>query len=263
MTIKTHYETLTVHQEPGVTWLTINRPKVLNALNPRVLGELTEAIDATVKAAGSRVLVLSGAGDKAFIAGADIAAMQSMTPGEALHFARIGQNLTAALEAAPFITIAKVQGFALGGGCEVAMACDIIIAAEQARFGQPEVDLGLIPGFGGTQRLVKRVGMAVAMDMLCAGRKLTGLEALQLGLASQVAPLENLDTAVQNTVKKILKAAPGALAETKRLAKQSLEMPLGSGLASEATAFAACFAGAEAKEGTSAFLEKRPASFSL
>ncbi len=255
------YETILVSREGNVATVTINRPSVLNALSEVVLKELTHYLNDHEATRDLRALILTGSGDRSFIAGADIAGMQKLTPVQALRFARLGQDLTTALENQPFITIARVNGFALGGGCEVAMACDIVVASETALFGQPETDLGLIPGFGGTQRLAKRVGLPLAMEMLVAGRKLSGSEAFQLGLASSVVPLADLDAAVAKIIKGILKGAPHAIAETKRLARASLEHPLASGLSAEATAFATCFAGEESKEGIQAFLEKRKANF--
>lgn len=255
------YETLLCTREGGVATVTINRPKVLNALNETVLRELHSVLADRSFTRGLRALVLTGAGEKAFVAGADIGAMQSMDAAAALRFGRLGQELSLALENAPYLTIARVQGFALGGGCELALSCDIVIAAETALFGQPEVDLGLIPGFGGTQRLAKRVGLALALEILCAGRKLNGKEAQQCGLVSNVKPSEELDPYLASLLKNIEKAAPQAVAETKRLARASLEQPLQHGLAAEATAFATCFAGAEAREGMTAFLEKRRAQF--
>ncbi|MBC7662128.1 MAG: enoyl-CoA hydratase/isomerase family protein [Chitinophagaceae bacterium] len=255
------YETLLITREANVATLTINRPAVLNALSAQVFQEMMHFLDDKTATQGLRALIITGAGEKAFIAGADIAAMQSLTPVQALKFARLGQDFTVKLEEQPFISIARVQGYALGGGCEVAMACDFVVASETALFGQPEVDLGLIPGFGGTQRLARRVGLPMAMEMLCAGRKLNGKEAVQHGLASTVVPAAELDAAIAKIIKNILKAAPHAIAETKRLARASLEQPLSSGLSAEATAFATCFAGEESREGIQAFLEKRKAQF--
>jgi enoyl-CoA hydratase len=256
------YETLLVQKNASVLSVTINRPQVLNALNELVLKELTAVLDDRALTQDLRALVLTGAGDKAFIAGADIAAMSRLTPVGALKFARLGQDLTRKLEDSPFLTIAKVHGYALGGGCELAMACDIVLAAETALFGQPEVDLGLIPGFGGTQRLAKRVGLPLAMEILCAGRKLNGREAQAHGLVSTVAPAVELDAALEKLLKNVNRAAPHAIAETKRLARASLEQSLALGLSSEASSFATCFAGEEASEGMKAFLEKRKANFS-
>ncbi len=259
---QSNLETLLWSREGDIATLTINRPKVLNALNVQVLREIISVLDNCELTRGLRALVITGAGDKAFVAGADIAAMRELNTQEALQFARLGQDMSRRLEAAPFLTIARVQGFALGGGCELAMACDIIIASEKALFGQPEVDLGLIPGFGGTQRLARRVGLPLALEILCAGRKLNGREAYQLGLISNVAAAEELVAVLAQVLKYLSRAAPLAVAETKRLARASLEMPLEHGLAAEASAFASTFTGPEAKEGLSAFLEKRKAIFS-
>lgn len=255
-------ETLLVEKKTSHWDVTINRPKVLNALNQQVIEELTAVVADAAKDAGVRALVLRGAGDKAFVAGADIAAMREMNAQDALKFARKGQALTTALESAPFVTIAVVHGFALGGGCELAMACDVVLATTAARFGQPEVDLGLIAGFGGTQRLVKRVGPAVAMDILCCGRKISGEEAVRFGLAAQVVAPGEETAALEKMLAGVNKAGPHALRETKRLVREAMDMPLAVGLSSEAASFAACFAGDEAKEGLGAFLEKRKAGFS-
>ena len=211
----------------------------------------------------TRVIVFAGAGEKAFVAGADIGGMGDMNPESALAYAQKGQMLSKALETLPQITIAKVKGFALGGGCELAMACDIIIAGKSAKFGQPEVNLGIIPGFGGTQRLAKRVGLPVALDMICTGRgrMLSGDEAYSLGLVSRVVEDDKLDLEVESAIKAILKAGPRAVSEAKRLTRESYQMTLESGLNSEASAFGNCFARPEASEGIRAFLEKRPAKF--
>lgn len=259
------YETILAKTEGPLAAVTINRPDVLNALNLQVLQELTHAFTMIYTSTEVRAVVLSGAGEKAFVAGADISAMSKMGTKEAIHFSRAGQMLTTTIEALPQIVIAKVQGFALGGGCEMAMACDIIVAAKRAKFGQPEVGLGLIAGFGGTQRLVRRIGLPLALDVLTAGRTLTGEEAAQAGLVSRVCEREQLDEEVNLVVRGILKAAPGAIAETKRLVRQASHMSLEAGLAAEATTFGGCFAqdNDEGREGTGAFLEKRKAKFSL
>jgi enoyl-CoA hydratase len=257
------FETLEVKASEKVWYVTINRPTVLNALNRQVVEELTQVVTAANDAAGLRAVVLQGAGDKAFVAGADIAAMTDFSSAEALEFAQRGQKLTAMMEASDKVFIAKVRGFALGGGCELAMACDIVIAGESARFGQPEVNLGLIAGFGGTQRLVQRVGPALALDMLLTGRgrTLTGTEAFQVGLASRVVLDTELDQTVNGLVDSLNKTGPRAVAVTKRLVRAARETSLQAGLASESQAFALCFATPEAKEGTSAFLGKRSATF--
>lgn len=256
-----NYETIKVSKNGSVTKITIDRPKALNALNPQVIDELQRAIDQLDHS--TRIVHICGAGEKAFVAGADISVMVDMNSEKALEFARKGQALTRTIERLPQIVIASVQGFALGGGCELAMACDLIIASKSAKFGQPEVNLGLIPGFGGTQRLIKRVGLPVAMDMLLAGRgrTLSAEEAFALGLVSRVVADDQLETETSQVITAILKCAPQAVAETKQLARAALEMSLDAGLNSEALGFANCFGRGEAKEGMSAFIEKRSPNF--
>jgi enoyl-CoA hydratase len=260
------YKTLIVEHDGPVCRVTINRPEQLNALSPLVFEELQEVLfGGTLEVQSTRVLVLQGSGQKAFVAGADISAMQNLSPDEARAFARHGQLLTKGLETLNIVTVAKVQGYALGGGCELAMACDLIIAGRSAKFGQPEVNLGLIPGFGGTQRLVRRVGMHVALDMLLCGRgrSLSGTEAHQLGLVSRVVDDDKLDAEVQKVIASLLAAGPQAIADCKRLVRDSYNMNLDAGLSAEATNFAHCFAGEEAQEGMTAFLEKRAPEFTL
>lgn len=259
------FETLEAKLDGPVCRIKINRPKQLNALNSQVFAELEQVLFEMVDPVTTRVLVLEGSGDRAFAAGADIAALQEMTPAEAREFSRHGQMVTKALESLPQVTVAKVRGYALGGGLELAMACDIIVAGQSARLGQPEVNLGIIPGFGGTQRLVRRVGIPVAMDLLLSGRarSLTGAEAFQLGLVSRVVEDDRLDAELDKVVRGILGAGPRAVAEVKRLAREAYMMNLDAGLNAEANTFAACFAESEAQEGIAAFLEKRNPSFSI
>jgi enoyl-CoA hydratase len=260
----TSYETIEVKLDGPVCRLKINRPAALNALNTHVLEEMEDVIFTMLDPDAIRVLVIEGAGDRAFVAGADIASMREMTPAQAREFSRQGQMLTKALEHLTQATIAKVQGFALGGGCELAMACDLVIAGKSAKFGQPEVNLGIIPGFGGTQRLVRRVGMHVALDMLLCGRarSLSGTEAHQLGLVSRVVDDDKLEEEVGKAIRGILGAGPRAVAETKRLARDAYGMGLDAGLNAEANAFATCFGEDEAQEGIGAFLDKRTPSYS-
>ena len=257
------YRHLLVNFEGPLCHVTINRPEVLNALNTEVIEELRTVVTEATLRDSIRCLILAGAGEKAFVAGADIGAMSSMDPAAAVAFSRHGQALTLALEAAPFVTVAKVQGFALGGGCELAMATDIIVASKKAKFAQPEVSLGLIPGFGGTQRLVRRVGFTVALDMLLCGRNLSGEDAFALGLVARVTEPERLDQEVNLLVKALLKNGPQAVRETKRLARNAANMSLAAGLEAEANAFGAGFARHEAREGLKAFLEKRRPEYSL
>ena len=260
-------KTLIIRSEGTVCRIIINRPKALNALNSDVLRDLEAVLLSETMAAleQCRVVVLEGSGDRAFVAGADIVAMQQFAPSEARDFARLGQRVTRLLETMPQATVAKVQGFALGGGCELAMACDIVVAAKSAKFGQPEVNLGLIPGFGGTQRLVRRIGMHAAMDLLLSGRArtLTGSEAHTLGLASRVVEDDKLEEEVQKVIRGIRGAAPHAVAETKRLAREAYHMSLDAGLAAEAAVFATLFDGAEAQEGMQAFIDKTNPAWSV
>jgi enoyl-CoA hydratase len=243
--------------------VTINRPDALNALNIEVLEEIEEALLEDFDADEHRAIIFEGAGEKAFVAGADIAGMKSMTPEDAIEFAQLGQSVGNIIGTLPCVTIAKVRGFALGGGCELAMACDLIVAGKSARFGQPEVNLGLVAGFGGTQRLVKRVGLHLAMDMLLTGRgrTLTGEEAFQVGLASRVVDDDKLDAEIDKIVDALVKTGPMAVAETKRLVRDAQHMSLDAGLGAEAAAFALCFARGESKEGIDAFLAKRSPKF--
>ena len=259
------FQSLIVNCDGPVCRITINRPAQLNALNLDVLTELETALFRTMDPATTRVVVIEGAGGKAFVAGADIAAMEGLSTTEARDFSRQGQLVTKALESLPQVTIAKVQGFALGGGCELAMACDLVIAGKSAKFGQPEVNLGLVPGFGGTQRLVRRVGLHVGLDMLLTGRArtLSGSEAHQLGLASRVVEDDALEAEVQKVIRGVLGAGPKAVAEAKRLAREAYGMSLDAGLAAEASTFATCFGDEEASEGIAAFLAKRNPEFAV
>lgn len=257
------YTTLKVESKGHRLHIAINRPDALNALNSSVLEELEEALLEDFDATIHRAIVIEGAGEKAFVAGADIAEMQSMSADDAYQFSQLGQSIGNIIATLPAVVIAKVRGFALGGGCELAMACDLVIAAKSSKFGQPEVNLGLIAGFGGTQRLVKRVGPHVALDMLLTGRGrvLTGDEAFQLGLVSRVVDDEKLDAEVEKIVEALKKTGPQAVADTKRLVRDAQHMSLDAGLSSEAAAFALCFSRDESREGIKAFLEKRTPKF--
>ncbi len=226
-----------VRKDEAFTRVTIQRPDRLNALDADVLEALTAAVTEAGRD-GTRAMVISGAGEKAFVAGADIKAMEQLTPREALAFSRTGHRLVLALDQAPFVSIARVQGYALGGGCELAMACDLIVASEKAVFGQPEVGLGLIPGFGGTQMLAARVGLSVAMDLLVTGRRLSARDAAGLGLVSRVVADDRLDEEVEEAIKGVLEGDAAAIREAKRLLRQSLHMPFEQGLSSEAASFA-------------------------
>jgi enoyl-CoA hydratase len=210
-----------------------------------------------------RAVLLTGAGEKAFVAGADIAAMSKLGPAEAAGFAALGHRVMNALESLPVVTIAAVNGFALGGGCELAMACDLIYASEKARFGQPEVNLGLIPGFGGTQRLSRRVGLMRAKEMIFSGEVYDAATARAAGLCLEVLAPEKLLEHARAKARLIASRGPAAVALCKKVMQHGADHPLPQALDGERLAFASLFAGDEAREGMAAFLEKRPARFKV
>ncbi len=244
-----------------IATITINRPDKLNALDASVLSGLHDAIGQLRAWEDVRCAILTGAGQKAFVAGADIASMQSMSMDGARAFAQRGHEVGAALESLPIPVIAAVQGFALGGGCELALACDFIHASEKARFGQPEVKLGVIPGFGGTQRLARRVGIARARELVYSGQMIPAAEALRIGLVNAVHPPDALMENVRALAKTIATMGPFAVAEAKRVLREGEEMPLPEANAVEVEGFARCFSTEDQKEGMAAFLGKRAADF--
>ncbi|PCC67372.1 short chain enoyl-CoA hydratase [Nannocystis exedens] len=257
-------DTLLVSDDARVRVVTISRPKALNALNPEVIAGLSQVLDDTAAAARAgdvRALVLTGAGEKSFVAGADIAAMADMSVGTAREFARAGHGVGEALAGLPIPTIAAVHGFALGGGCELALACDFIYAAENAKFGQPEVKLGVIPGFGGTQRLARRVGLARALELCLTGDTIDAAEAARIGLVNRVLPAAELLPAALATARKIAEMGPVAVAEAKRVLHAGAGLPLAQANALEIEAFAGLFDTADQKEGMAAFLGKRKPEF--
>ncbi len=256
------YENIRLEQpEPGIYLLTVSRPKALNALNSATLAELAQAIAQVAADAAARVLLVTGAGDKAFVAGADIAEMKDYTPGEARAFSERGMGVMHALESLPVPVIALVNGYALGGGCELALACDWIVAADNAVFGQPEVSLGIPPGFGGTQRLTRRIGRALALELLTTARQVRAEEALRVGLANQVHPAAELGAKGLETARTIAAKGPHAVRLAKDAARRGADLDLASACALESALFALAFATADQKEGMRAFLEKRPARF--
>jgi enoyl-CoA hydratase len=244
---------------PELVRIVINRPKALNALNQAVLRELETAIDALDPAV--RVVVITGAGEKAFIAGADIAEMASFTSMEAERFARQGHALLERFARIDPVVIAEVNGFALGGGCELMLACDFAIASDNAKLGQPEVSLGVTPGFGGTTRLSRRVGLPRAIQVLVSGEQLTADAARAIGLVNEVVPQAELRARVDAIADRIIKNAPVAVKLAKRSAHAGAEADLATANALEAEIFALCFATADQKEGMRAFLEKRKATW--
>jgi enoyl-CoA hydratase len=247
--------------DAGVGLATMNRPKALNALNAQTLRELGQLLDAVERDASLKALVLTGGGEKAFVAGADIAEMSALGPLEARRFAEMGQRTFERLEALSIPTIAAVNGFALGGGCELAMACDLIYASEKARFGQPEVNLGIIPGFGGTQRLQRRVGAARALEMILTGDMVDAAGAKAWGLALDVLPPEKLLEHAVAQARKIASKGPAAIAAAKRILRATAAPQLAAGQEMEADAFGMLFGTEDGREGLKAFVEKRPARF--
>lgn len=255
-------ETLLLSERDGaVLTLTINRPKALNALDAPTMRALTEAMISVAAAPEIRCIILTGAGEKAFVAGADIAAMVNLGSWQARSFTELGHALGDAMEALPIPIIGAVNGFALGGGCELAVACDFIYASRTAKFGQPEVNLGLIPGFGGTQRLPRRIGVARARELLYTGELIGADEALRIGLVNKVFEPGELLPKARATAAVIASKPPLAVADAKRALRRSEELPLSAGNQLEQQLFAGLFATADRKEGMQAFLEKRPAKF--
>lgn len=247
-----------------VATLTVNRPKQLNALNTAVLEGLKAEIEEIAKLARAgdlRAVVVTGAGEKAFVAGADIAEMRGMNAEQARAFGELGHGVMDALAALPLPVIAQVGGYALGGGLELALACDLIFASTRARFGQPEVNLGIIPGFGGTQRLARRIGPGIAKQICMTGEPIDAEEALRIGLVNRVVPPEELGRCVQQVVETLAKKGPLAVAKVKQAIDEGLSLTLAGGLALERSLFADLFDSADRIEGMEAFLQKRPASF--
>jgi len=250
----TTYDTVLVTREGPVARLTINRPDKLNAINGQVVDDLSAALTALVADGGVRVVEVTGAGDRAFVAGADIAAMAEMGPAEAEHFAQKGHALAAQMAAAPFPIVAVVNGFALGGGAELALACDLIIASDRAKFGQPEVGLGVIPGFGGTVRLGRRVGVGKARELIFTGAIVDATEALRIGLIDQVHPAAELAAKAAALSATIAAQAPRAVALAKRVLYAGEGVPEGVASALEVQAFALCFGTDDQKTGMRTFV---------
>lgn len=254
------YKTIKLEVSEAIATLTFNRPKVLNALNPEMIEEFHRVLGDAQEMPEVKVLILTGAG-KAFVAGADIQTLQGFDPLGAKEFAQAGQSALFALEALDLPVIACVNGFALGGGCEIAMACDFVCASETAKLGQPEINLGLIPGFGGTQRLARLVGKARAKELCMTGRILTAQEAFAIGLVTRVFPAETLMDETLKIARTIAEKGRVALRAVKHVIDSGLDVDLKTGCALEADAFSICFASPDQKEGTTAFLEKRTPKF--
>ena len=241
----------------AVATLTVNRPAALNALNRVVLEDIARVLREVRHDPAVRVLIVTGAGDRAFVAGADIAAMSEMSTTEGLEFSRLGHRVMQSLEDLPVPVIAAVNGFALGGGLELAMACDLIIASDKARFGQPEINLALIPGFGGTQRLPHRIGHARAREFVMTGEMFDARTALALGLVNQVVALEELMPTARKLAERLASKSAVALRQAKAALRASCTMEEDAGLRFEQEAFGLTFASEDRVEGTRAFVQKR------
>ncbi|RXM37540.1 crotonase [Chryseobacterium sp. CH21] len=256
-----NFETLLYQQEGYIGTLTINRPQALNALNETVLKELKAVADQIQSNKNIRVLIITGAGEKAFVAGADIKAMQGMTPQEATDFSIMAQAAFNSIEALPFAVIAAVNGFALGGGCELALACDIILASEKAKFGLPEVTLGLLPCFGGTQRLPRAIGLYKAREMVFSGEFYSAEACKEFGFVNRVIAPEELLNETLKLAQTIASRGPVAVAKAKQSLTTGVELHITDGLQQEAVLFGELFDTKDHNEGIGAFIEKRNPDF--
>ena len=248
-------EFITYEVEGQIGIITINRPKALNALNSAVLDELDKTLDAVDQEA-IRCLILTGAGEKSFVAGADIGEMSTLTKAEGEAFGKKGNDVFRKLETFPIPVIAAVNGFALGGGCEISMSCDIRICSENAVFGQPEVGLGITPGFGGTQRLARIVGTGKAKEMIYGARNIKAEEAYRIGLVNNVYPAEELMPAAKKLASTIARNAPIAVRNCKRAINEGIQVDMDQAIVIEEKLFGSCFETCDQKEGMNAFLEK-------
>jgi len=246
---------LTYEITDNIAVITINRPDALNALNLEVLGELEQAVERAGDDREVYVLVITGAG-RAFVAGADVAQMKDLTPDEARAFGEFGNKVFSKIESLAKPVIAAVNGFALGGGCELCMACDIRLAGEKAKFGQPEVGLGITPGFGGTQRLPRIVGLSKAKELIFTAQTIGADEALRIGLVSQVVPGDDLMEAAFDMAKKIAHNAQIAVRQSKAAVNRGMQCDMETGTAFESQAFALCFATEDQKDAMTAFVNK-------
>ncbi|MGE0461150.1 MAG: enoyl-CoA hydratase-related protein [Vicinamibacterales bacterium] len=255
------FENLLLERDGAVAILTFNRPKVLNALNAATLGELETALHALQSDDEVRAIVLTGAGEKAFVAGADINELAVLTPAQGKEHARHGQRVFDRIEQLGKPVIAAINGFALGGGCELAMACTLRVAADTARLGQPEINLGIIPGYAGSQRLPRLVGKGRALEILLTGDMISAQRAYEIGLVNQVVPAVELMAAAKTLAAALAGKAPIATRYIIEAVNQGLEMPLGQGQFLETALFGAIASTEDTREGTSAFLEKRKATW--
>ena len=256
------FKTIIYTKEEGIARITINRPEARNALNRTVRQEIKEAIKDIEEDKDVRVAIITGAGDKAFISGADIADLKEMDPiGIEKHASTIGQQLYTEIENLRVPVIARINGFCLGGGCELAMSCDIRIASANAKFGQPEINIGIFPGGGGTQRLPRLVGWGRAKELIYTGRIIDAAEAERIGLVDKVVPQDKLDETVNQLAATIASKSPLIISLVKKVINRGMYTDLAAGLSYERGNFCLCFATEDSKEGITAFLEKRKPEF--
>ena len=255
------YENIILSVENNIALITFNRPKALNALNSDLLDELADALARVKNNEDIKVLVLTGAGDKAFVAGADITELATFNPLEARLFGQKGQHVINTLQELPIPVIAAANGFALGGGSEIALASDFIYASENAKFGFPEINLGLIPGFGGTQRAPRSIGMNMAKEMIFTGKMISAEDAAKMGMVNKVCSRESLLEEVMKTASAIASKGTVSLRGAKKAINNGMDVDLANACDIELNEFALCFASSDSKEGTSAFLEKRKPDF--
>jgi len=254
-------ENVKLQKKNNIAYVTIDRPKVLNALNMATMGELQEVFTDLAADKDTRVVILTGGGEKAFVAGADINELAKNNAVEAKAYTHRGQAVLDLIENLGKPVIACVNGFALGGGCEIAMACTMRLASEAAKFGQPEVKLGIIPGYGGTQRLPRLVGKGLAMQMVLTGEMISAQEAHRIGLVNEVVPADKLIARAEEIAGKVIGMSPLAIQYCMEAVNEGMNMTLQEGLFLEATLFAVCCSSEDKNEGTKAFLEKRKANF--
>ena len=257
----TTFENLLFQKKGAMAYVTVNRPKVLNALNMATMEELRKVFHAIKQDDEVRVVIMTGSGEKAFIAGADISELAKQDAVQGKEYTHRGQSVLNLIENLGKPVIACINGFALGGGCEIAMACTMRLASDNARLGQPEVKLGIIPGYGGTQRLPRLVGKGIAMQLVLAGEMITAQEAHRIGLVNEVIPASELIPRAEAIAQKIIANAPLAVQYAMEAVNKGMDMTLAEGLYLEATLFGVCCATEDKKEGTTAFLEKRAAQF--
>ncbi|MBI2967336.1 MAG: enoyl-CoA hydratase/isomerase family protein [Bacteroidetes bacterium] len=254
------YKNLLLHSDNGILTVTINRPDKLNALNGETMEEINAAFDSIYTDPSVAAVIVTGAGEKAFVAGADISGFPKQTPEQAMEFARMGQMVFQKIEDCPKPVIAAVNGFALGGGCELAMACHLRIASQNAKFGQPEVNLGIIPGYGGTQRLPLLIGKTKAMELIMTAELISADEALKLGLVNYVVPQDQLIPKCLELISKIRTKGPFAISAVIGAVNDHYKKGF-DGFTSEVNRFGDCFRTGDCREGTTAFLEKRKPAF--